>query len=101
MFKIIRERLRQGKRTIAYPSGDAELPDRFRGLPVLDESSCPDGCRACVEACPTDAIARDGKRSGTRHGALPVLHRLRRRPARRARSSSPRTTGSRRARASN
>ena len=37
------------------------LPDRFRGLPVLDESRCPDGCRACAEACPTDAIGRDGQ----------------------------------------
>ena len=62
MFSIIRERLRQGHRTIAYPAGEPpSLPDRFRGLPVLDESKCPDGCQACVEACPTDAIARDDK----------------------------------------
>jgi Ni,Fe-hydrogenase III small subunit/ferredoxin len=60
MYKIIRERMRQGKRTIAYPSGEPSLPDRFRGLPVLDDSKCPDGCRTCVEICPTDAIARDG-----------------------------------------
>jgi Ni,Fe-hydrogenase III small subunit/ferredoxin len=60
MIKIIRERLRQGRRTIPYPAGEAPpLPDRFRGLPVLDESKCPDGCRACIEACPTDALARD------------------------------------------
>jgi len=60
MINVIRERFRQGHRTIAYPVGDPPpLPDRFRGLPVLDESKCPDGCRACVEACPTDAIARD------------------------------------------
>jgi Ni,Fe-hydrogenase III small subunit/Pyruvate/2-oxoacid:ferredoxin oxidoreductase delta subunit len=60
MIKIIRERFRQGRRTIAYPAGDpAPMPDRFRGLPVLDESRCPEGCRACIEACPTDAIARD------------------------------------------
>ena len=60
MLSIIRERLRQGHRTIAYPAGEPPpLPDRFRGLPVLDESKCPDGCRACAEACPTDAIARD------------------------------------------
>src|SRR5450755_4278950 len=60
MINVIRARYRQGHRTIAYPAGKPPpLPDRFRGLPVLDESKCPDGCRACVEACPTDAIARD------------------------------------------
>ena len=41
MLNIIRERLRQGRRTIAYPAGQAPpLPDRFRGLPALDESRC-------------------------------------------------------------
>ncbi len=65
MIKIIRERLRQGRRTIAYPAGDPPpLPDRFRGLPVLDESRCPDGCAACVDACPTDAIGRDSQGLG-------------------------------------
>jgi Ni,Fe-hydrogenase III small subunit len=34
------------------------LPDRFRGLPTLP-AACPEGCRACIEACPTDAIAKD------------------------------------------
>jgi Ni,Fe-hydrogenase III small subunit/ferredoxin len=62
MIDVIRARFRQGHRTIAYPAGDPPpLPDRFRGLPVLDESKCPDGCGACAEACPTDAIGRDGQ----------------------------------------
>lgn len=44
-----------------YPDGPApELPARFRGRPVIDASKCPDGCSACAEACPTDAIATDG-----------------------------------------
>jgi Ni,Fe-hydrogenase III small subunit/ferredoxin len=60
MLSIIHERLRQGRRTIAYPAGDMpSLPDRFRGLPLLDESRCQDGCQACAMACPTDAISRD------------------------------------------
>jgi Ni,Fe-hydrogenase III small subunit/Pyruvate/2-oxoacid:ferredoxin oxidoreductase delta subunit len=60
MLDLIRERLRQGHRTISYPLGDPPvLPDRFRGLPVLDESRCKNGCDACARACPTDAIARD------------------------------------------
>jgi Ni,Fe-hydrogenase III small subunit/Pyruvate/2-oxoacid:ferredoxin oxidoreductase delta subunit len=59
MLQISLARLRQGHRTIAYPEQLPALPDRFRGLPVVDPSRCPDGCRACAEACPTDAIAVD------------------------------------------
>lgn len=60
MIRILRERFRQGKRTISYPAGAPPvLPDRFRGLPILDESRCREGCRECVAACPTDALARD------------------------------------------
>jgi Ni,Fe-hydrogenase III small subunit/ferredoxin len=60
MLDIFRQRALQGHRTIAYPAAaPPPLPDRFRGLPVLDESKCPDGCAACALACPTDAIARD------------------------------------------
>jgi len=60
MWNVILERVRQRHRTIAYPVGaPPTLPDRFRGLPVLDDSRCADDCHACVAACPTDAIARD------------------------------------------
>jgi Ni,Fe-hydrogenase III small subunit/NAD-dependent dihydropyrimidine dehydrogenase PreA subunit len=53
-------RLRQGHRTLAYPKSEPSLPDRLRGLPLLDSGRCPDGCAACVEACPTDALRSDG-----------------------------------------
>jgi Ni,Fe-hydrogenase III small subunit/ferredoxin len=57
MFKIILARLQQGHRTMKYPDGPPpELPDRFRGRPMIDAAKCSAGCRACVEACPTGAI---------------------------------------------
>ena len=55
MLKAFLERLRQGRRTIPFPA-DVSLPATFRGRPVLDPSRCEDGCRACEERCPTDAI---------------------------------------------
>ena len=61
MLKALNVRLRQGYRTISWPDGDPpRLPERFRGLPIIDSSKCPDGCRKCVDACPTDAISIDG-----------------------------------------
>ena len=57
MLQVSLARLRQGRRTLAYPAAAPTLPDRFRGLPVIDSSKCPDGCAECVAACPTDAVA--------------------------------------------
>ncbi len=62
MLKIINERIKQGYRTIPFPAGELpKLPERYRGLPVIDSSKCPDGCAKCVEACPTDAITINGE----------------------------------------
>ncbi len=62
MIRALLERLRQGHRTLAYPRELPPLPDRLRGRPALDASRCPEGCRLCAEACPTQAIALESGR---------------------------------------
>lgn len=56
MFQVLRARLHQGYRTSSYPDQPPTLPDRFRGLPVIASGKCPEGCRDCASACPTQAI---------------------------------------------
>jgi Ni,Fe-hydrogenase III small subunit/ferredoxin len=62
MYQVIRERLRQKFRTSPYPDAPPNIADRFRGLPILDDTKCENGCDKCAEACPTDAISlKNGK----------------------------------------
>lgn len=58
MLKLLAARLKQGHRTIQFPAREPALPDRFRGLPVLEVADCADACRACIEVCPTDAVTK-------------------------------------------
>jgi Ni,Fe-hydrogenase III small subunit/formate hydrogenlyase subunit 6/NADH:ubiquinone oxidoreductase subunit I len=60
MFDILKARFGQGYRTIKYPGTMPSLPERFKGLPVINSGKCPDSCQECVEVCPTDAIISEG-----------------------------------------
>ncbi len=61
MIRTLLARISQGHRTMRYPDGPApELPARYRGLPAIDASRCPEGCRACADVCPTEAISFTG-----------------------------------------
>jgi Ni,Fe-hydrogenase III small subunit/Pyruvate/2-oxoacid:ferredoxin oxidoreductase delta subunit len=66
MLKIALARLHQGHRTRPFPNGPPpELPDRYRGRLRFDRSRCPTDCRACVSACPVDAIRLPGPAAAT------------------------------------
>jgi Ni,Fe-hydrogenase III small subunit/ferredoxin len=59
LIRILSHRVRRGCETMAYPDGPAPpLPDRHGGALRVDASKCADGCRECVEVCPTEAITR-------------------------------------------
>jgi Ni,Fe-hydrogenase III small subunit/Pyruvate/2-oxoacid:ferredoxin oxidoreductase delta subunit len=58
MYKITKTRMAQGHRTVKYPEGKPSVPDRFRGLPVIDSLACAGGCDTCITSCPTNAMER-------------------------------------------
>ena len=58
MLNVLLARLQQRHRTMEYPDGPAPaLPDRFAGKPTISPGRCPNGCRSCIEACPTQALS--------------------------------------------
>lgn len=61
MIDVLLARLQQHHRTMKYPDGPAPaLPDRFAGKPLILSKDCPADCRLCSDACPTQALWRNG-----------------------------------------
>lgn len=56
MLKTLRNRFEQGHRTSRYPKVPIQLPERYRGLPVVNSDSPADMVAGCAEACPQGAI---------------------------------------------
>jgi Ni,Fe-hydrogenase III small subunit/NAD-dependent dihydropyrimidine dehydrogenase PreA subunit len=57
MFDVLRTRLRQKYRTMAYPKGPAPaLPERFAGRPSIAAGAAADDLRPALEGCPTAAL---------------------------------------------
>ena len=58
VLKLIKEVLRVGRATVAYPFAPVEVAPGFRGKPEYDPEQCI-ACAACTIACPPNALSMD------------------------------------------
>lgn len=58
MFNLLKVRKAQGYQTIRNIR-TALPPEGFRGLPVIADKPCQEGCTRCTAVCPTGAIGLD------------------------------------------
>jgi Ni,Fe-hydrogenase III small subunit/NAD-dependent dihydropyrimidine dehydrogenase PreA subunit len=56
MINVLLKTINQKNRTMDYPKSKPVLPERFRGLPVIDPAKCSADCKRCIEVCPTGAL---------------------------------------------
>lgn len=62
MLNTLKNRFEQGYRTSAYPNTTIELPERYRGIPKVDQAASIELAAQCAEACPQQAIDTATKR---------------------------------------
>jgi Ni,Fe-hydrogenase III small subunit/ferredoxin len=58
MFELLNLRKKHGRQAIPDIK-KADLPENFRGFPLLEGNKCLDGCTACSAVCPTGAIEKN------------------------------------------
>ena len=56
MNNIITNRLKQGYRTVEFPSSDIKLPARYRGRPVLNQDVSDEEVERVASVCPMGAV---------------------------------------------
>ncbi len=56
MLNTLKNRYEQGYRTSAYPRTTIQLPERYRGMPVVYRSAAKELAEQCALACPQNAI---------------------------------------------
>lgn len=62
MIEFLRNRLRQGVRSLPVPPEDPGLPERFRGRPQFEAERCPDRCASCRPSMPS-ALLNEGRKA--------------------------------------
>jgi len=67
IFSWVRRGLRTGVLTTRYPAVHDQMPEGFRGKPVLDADRClaDRGCNACVQVCLPGALSLAEVADGT------------------------------------
>ena len=58
MINVILTRFKQKYRTYPFPQKEPVMPEKFRGMPIIDNKKCSQ-CGKCVAGCPAQAISKE------------------------------------------
>ena len=59
MLQVLKARFQQKYRTGKYPDVIPDMPERYLGLPVINNGKCSENCSGCMDICPVDAVSKD------------------------------------------